>query len=56
MPPERLVAYRKERAITSEVPTAPARGLFMEKVFFEPDALRNPRPLRSRNDTDGSSE
>ena len=48
MSPERLVAYRKERVITSEVPTAPARGLFMEKVFFEPGSLRNPRPLRRR--------
>jgi tRNA pseudouridine38-40 synthase len=56
MPPERLVEYRKERVITSEVPTAPARGLFMEKVFFEPGSLRNPRPLRSRNDADLSSE
>jgi tRNA U38,U39,U40 pseudouridine synthase TruA len=56
MPPERLVAYRKERAITSEVPTAPARGLFMEKVFFKPGSLQNPRPLRSQNDADGGSE
>jgi tRNA pseudouridine38-40 synthase len=55
MPPERLVAYRKERVITSEVPTAPARGLFMEKVFFEPGSLQNPRALRSRN-VDDSSE
>ena len=51
MPPERLVAYRKERIITSEVPTAPARGLFMEKVFFEPGSLQNPRPLRSHDAT-----
>jgi tRNA pseudouridine38-40 synthase len=50
MPPERLVAYRKERVITSEVPTAPARGLFMEKVSFEPDAFRRPRTLRSRDE------
>jgi hypothetical protein len=28
----------------------------MEKVFFEPGSLRNPRPLRSRNDGEGSSE
>jgi tRNA U38,U39,U40 pseudouridine synthase TruA len=56
MPPERLVEYRKERVITSEVPTAPARGLFMEKVYFEPDSFRNPRPLRSRNDADVSAE
>jgi hypothetical protein len=56
MPPERLVAYRKERVITSEVPTAPARGLFMEKVFFEPGSLKNPRALRSRDDAHGSSE
>jgi hypothetical protein len=55
MPPERLVAYRKERVITSEVPTAPARGLFMEKVFFEPDSFRHPRALRSRDEA-GSSE
>ena len=32
--PERLVAYREERVITAEVPTAPARELFMEKVFY----------------------
>jgi len=31
------------------VPTAPARGLFMEKVFFKPGSLQNPRPLRSRD-------
>lgn len=47
MPPERLVEYRRERVITSEVPTAPARGLFMEKVFYDPRDLKDPRPLRS---------
>jgi len=25
-------------------------------VFFVPGSLKNPRALRSRNDTDGSSE
>jgi len=34
MTPAQLLAYRKARAITAEVPTAPARGLFMEKVFY----------------------
>ena len=34
MTPEQLLAYRKAREITAEVPTAPARGLFMEKVFY----------------------
>ncbi len=37
MTPERLLAYRKEGQITAEVPTAPARGLFMEKVFYDFD-------------------
>jgi hypothetical protein len=55
MTPERLCAYRKERAITSEVPTAPARGLFMEKVFFKSGSFQNPRALRSYEDA-GSSE
>ena len=55
MPPARLVEYRKERVITAEVPTAPARGLFMDKVTFEPGALRQPRVLRSQGDT-GSTE
>ena len=55
MPPERLVAYRKERVITSEVPTAPARGLFMDKVYFEPGSFRHPRPLRGR-DQSGHAE
>lgn len=35
MTPERLLAYRNEMKITSEVPTAPARGLFMDKVFYK---------------------
>ena len=34
MTPEQLLAYRRARVITAEVPTAPARGLFMEKVFY----------------------
>lgn len=34
LPPERLRTYRDERVITAEIPTAPARGLFMEKVFY----------------------
>jgi tRNA pseudouridine38-40 synthase len=34
LPPERLRTYRDERIITAEIPTAPARGLFMEKVFY----------------------
>ena len=54
MTPERLMAYRKERAITSEVPTAPARGLFMEKVFYKPGCFQNPRALRSYKDADTS--
>ena len=37
MTPERLLVYRKEGQITAEVPTAPARGLFMEKVFYDFD-------------------
>ena len=40
LPPERLAAYRDERVITAEIPTAPARGLFMEKVFYDPQDLR----------------
>ena len=38
--PQRLVDYRDERVITAEIPTAPARGLFMEKVFYEAKDLR----------------
>ncbi|MFN7340682.1 MAG: tRNA pseudouridine(38-40) synthase TruA [Opitutia bacterium] len=34
MTPARLLAYRDERKVTAEVPTAPARGLFMDKVFY----------------------
>lgn len=40
MTPERLLAYRDERRVTAEVPTAPARGLFMDKVFYKPGATR----------------
>jgi tRNA pseudouridine38-40 synthase len=40
MTPERLLAYREEKTITSEVPTAPARGLFMDKVFYDPKSLK----------------
>ena len=40
MPPERLVAYREEKKITAEIPTAPARGLFMEKVFYDHKTMR----------------
>jgi len=40
MPPERLAAYREEHIITAEVPTAPARGLFMDKVIYDPATLR----------------
>lgn len=45
LPPGRLAAYRDERVITAEIPTAPARGLFMEKVFYDPKSLR-PRGQR----------
>jgi tRNA pseudouridine38-40 synthase len=45
LPPGRLAAYRDERVITAEIPTAPARGLFMEKVFYDPKAIR-PRGQR----------
>jgi tRNA U38,U39,U40 pseudouridine synthase TruA len=38
--PQRLVDYRDERVITAEIPTAPARGLFMEKVFYEAKDLQ----------------
>lgn len=34
MTPARLEAYRDERRISAEAPTAPARGLTMAKVFF----------------------
>ena len=40
LPPERLAAYRDEGMITAEIPTAPARGLFMEKVFYDPADLK----------------
>ena len=40
MPPERLLSYREEKVITAEIPTAPARGLFMDKVFYDPADLR----------------
>lgn len=40
LPPERLAAYRDEGVITAEIPTAPARGLFMEKVFYDPADLK----------------
>jgi tRNA pseudouridine38-40 synthase len=44
---ERLIAYREEKTITSEVPTAPARGLFMDKVFYRPTELRSRKPPKS---------
>ncbi len=34
MTPDELVAYRDARTISAVVPTAPARGLTMEKVFY----------------------
>jgi hypothetical protein len=34
------LAYREEKVITAEIPTAPARGLFMDKVFYDPADLR----------------
>lgn len=40
MKPERLLSYREERIISAEIPTAPARGLFMDKVFYDPADLR----------------
>lgn len=40
LPPARLAAYRDERVISAEIPTAPARGLFMEKVLYDPRTLR----------------
>lgn len=40
LPPERLATYRDERQVTAEVPTAPARGLFMEKVLYDPASLK----------------
>jgi len=43
LPPERLAAYRDERTITAEIPTAPARGLFMEKVFYDATDQRDGR-------------
>ena len=48
--PERLIAYREEKIITAEVPTAPARGLFMEKVFYRPAELRSRKPPASTAD------
>lgn len=36
MQPEELLAYRESRVGTAEVPSAPARGLVMEKVFYRP--------------------
>jgi tRNA pseudouridine38-40 synthase len=41
MTAERLLAYRNERRITAEVPTAPARGLFMDKVLYNAAARRH---------------
>ncbi len=43
MTPERLLAYRDERKVTAEVPTAPARGLFMDKVLYP---SRKTKPTR----------
>jgi tRNA pseudouridine38-40 synthase len=40
MPPERLLSYRDEKVITAEIPTAPPRGLFMDKVLYDPADLR----------------
>lgn len=36
MTPAGLVAYREARAITADVPTAPARGLTKMKIFWTP--------------------
>jgi tRNA U38,U39,U40 pseudouridine synthase TruA len=44
----RLIEYRKERQITSEVPTAPARGLFMEKVLYNSGDFLHPKPRIER--------
>jgi tRNA pseudouridine38-40 synthase len=41
MTAERLLAYRNEKKITAEVPTAPARGLFMDKVLYNAAARRH---------------
>lgn len=41
MTAERLLVYRETRVITAEVPTAPARGLFMEKVFYPKPGRKN---------------
>lgn len=49
MSPERLLAYRNERRITAEVPTAPARGLFMDKVLYPPKTPRASKPRRSQS-------
>ena len=50
MTPARLIEYRKERVITSEVPTAPARGLFMEKVLYNAGDFTHPK-LRSERES-----
>ncbi len=34
LPPERVAEILRERRRTHEVPTAPARGLFLERVFY----------------------
>lgn len=47
MPAERLLSYREEMVITAEIPTAPARGLFMDKVFYDPKDLRVKKPKKS---------
>ena len=48
MKPERLISYREEKIISAEIPTAPARGLFMEKVFYDPADLRTGSNLKAR--------
>ncbi|MDR2429714.1 MAG: tRNA pseudouridine(38-40) synthase TruA [Puniceicoccales bacterium] len=42
--PEELVAYRDAKTRLASVPSAPARGLFMEKVFYRVPANAHPAP------------
>ena len=43
--PEELVAYRDAKIRLASVPAAPARGLFMEKVFYRMPANAHPLPV-----------
>ncbi|MDR2982395.1 MAG: tRNA pseudouridine(38-40) synthase TruA [Puniceicoccales bacterium] len=45
MTPEELIAYRDARITSATVPTAPARGLIMEKVFYKMPANANDTEL-----------